>query len=479
MSLTRRLVVTVVALVVVLSLLVALVASLLMRGYFNGRLDEQLGRLITRASDGVQGGRTPQPSGDPTVTPAGPGSLCGELPPIPFGQSARSITAVYSSTCRAGVRISDDAALVPLSSAALDALTDVETDAVPHTVDLPGLGTMRVAATRTDDGDVVVAGLPTDPVDDALARLVWWQIVLTVGGAAAAAAAGSFLVRRNLRPLREVAATAHEVTTLPLASGEVGRTVRVPEPLTDPASEVGQVGEALNRMIGHVEEALDARYESEQRVRQFLADASHELRTPLSTIRGYAELGRRTGTDQLEKVESEAARMSTLVEDMLLLARLDSGRPLERETVDLVLLVAEATTDARVVDPHRTWRLDLPDEPVEVEGDALRLHQAVTNLLRNASRHTPPGTTVTARVRGHARGGALVQVHDDGPGLDPTLVPTVFGRFIRGDSSRTRESGGAGLGTALVRAIAQAHGGTASVRSEPGDTTFTIDLPRP
>ncbi|GAA0205825.1 HAMP domain-containing sensor histidine kinase [Cytobacillus oceanisediminis] len=478
MSLTRRLVLTVVALVVAVSLLVAGAATLVMRAYLTDRLDAELAQSTERAR--VQAGGNPvgDGPGGPFGSRPRPSALCGEPPRPSLGQSARSLTAVYTDDCRAGVQITESAGLRPLSSSALDALADVDPDDEPLTVDLPGLGSVRVAATTTADGTVVVQGLPTGDLDETLTRLLWWEALLTVLGAAAAGLVGVVLVRRQLRPLREVAATAHEVTTLPLDSGEVGRTVRVPEKLTDPGNEVGQVGEALNRLLTHVEQALDARHESEQQVRQFLADASHELRTPLSTIRGYAELGRRTGTDQLTKVESEAARMSTLVDDMLLLARLDSGRPLEREPVDLSLLLAESVSDARVVDGGHTWRLELPDEPIEVPGDALRLHQAVTNLLGNASRHTPPGTVVTARLRLPDADHAVVEVHDDGPGIGPDLLPVVFERFTRGDSSRTRESGGAGLGTSLVAAIAEAHGGTVAVTSEPGSTTFGITLPR-
>ena len=194
----------------------------------------------------------------------------------------------------------------------------------------------------------------------------------------AAAAAGSVVVRRQLRPLTEVAETAHAVAALPLASGEIGVTERVPEHLTDERTEVGQVGAALNTLLEHVESSLDARHRSEQQVRQFVADASHELRTPLTTIMGYAELARRRPGDSaaaetaLAKVEEESARMTALVEDLLLLARLDAGRPLAREPVDLTRLLVEAVSDARVVAPEHHWRLELADEPVVVLGDEHR-----------------------------------------------------------------------------------------------------------
>jgi two-component system OmpR family sensor kinase len=238
-------------------------------------------------------------------------------------------------------------------------------------------------------------------------------------------------------------------------------------------------------MLAHVEHALDERHRSELQVRQFVADASHELRTPLTTIHGYAELTRRThpvDPEQLAlamgKVEAEATRMSGLVEDLLLLARLDAGRPLARDEVDLTRLVLETVGDARVVSPEHRWLLDLAEEPVVVPGDEQRLHQVVTNLLNNARRHTPPGTSVRVGVRQDGSD-VLVTVEDDGPGMPPELVASAFERFTRGDSSRTRESGGAGLGLSLVQAITAAHGGTVTVASRPGRTRFEVRLPAP
>ena len=243
-------------------------------------------------------------------------------------------------------------------------------------------------------------------------------------------------------------------------------------------------------MLGHVERALDARHESEQQVRQFLADASHELRTPLSTIAGYAELSRRRpGDDEtqlaqlqhaMDRVDVESGRMTALVDDLLLLARLDAGRPLESETVDLSRLVLEAVDDARVVAPDHQWRLSLPEEPVLVRGDGHRLHQAVTNLLSNARRHTPAGTVVSASVGlvdDAETPGVEVAIHDDGPGLPPALVAQAFDRFSRGDESRTRDTGGSGLGLPIVKAIVEAHHGTVALDSRPGSTTFTLHLP--
>jgi two-component system OmpR family sensor kinase len=262
-------------------------------------------------------------------------------------------------------------------------------------------------------------------------------------------------------------------------------TARVPAELTDPETAVGQVGEALNRMLSHVESALDARHQSEQHVRQFVADASHELRTPLSTIQGYAELSlhnpaatEETMLHAMGKVETESARMATLVDDLLLLARLDSGRPLERGRVDLSLLVVEAVNDARVVDSERAYKLALPDDPVVVVGDEERLHQVIGNLLSNVRRHTPPGTTVTVSADlVSAIRFVRLSVHDDGPGLPESLRGMEFERFTRGDTSRTRDSGGAGLGLSIVRAIVAAHGGAVAIDSEPGNTSVMLTLP--
>jgi len=472
-SLTGRLITTAVALVAVVSILVAATATLAMRSYLTGRLDDQISSSVERAQAEQ---RDPGGFGDRAgVPPRGKGV------PLPLGQSSGTITAVLGDDQR-GLLITDAGEPHVLSSTVLAALNDIEADGRAHTVDLPALGRYRVVAATDEDG-VLVGGLPTDGVDSTIGSMIGWEVLLAVVGTGLAAAVGRIVVRRQLRSLRDVAATAHEVTNLPLSSGEVGRTVRVPTGLTDPTTEVGQVGEALNRLLGHVEQALDARHESEQQARRFLADASHELRTPLSTIKGYAELSRRTEEHDaarlgltLEKVEAEAARMSSLVEDMLLLARLDTGRPLGREPVDLTRLVMEAVDDVRVVDPERRWRLDLAADPVVVLGDEQRLHQAVTNLLTNATRHTPPGTVVSVGLRADGAR-ANVEVHDDGPGVPPELQATIFERFTRGDSSRTRASGGAGLGMSLVQAIAQAHGGEASVTSTPGDTTFTVSLP--
>ena len=233
-----------------------------------------------------------------------------------------------------------------------------------------------------------------------------------------------------------------------------------------------------------MEVSLAARHRSEQQVRQFVADASHELRTPLATIHGYAELSRRTPDDPaalasaLTKVETETDRMSTLVDDLLLLARLDSGRPLDRAEVDVTRLLLESVGDARVLAPGHRWQLRLPDEPVTVTGDEQRLHQVVTNLLSNARHHTPPGTTVTVSADA-TDDGITITVHDDGPGLPPGLADHVFERFTRGDTlAHPRQRRGRPRPVPGRRDRPGARRDAPSVRSEPGDTTFTVTLPR-
>lgn len=463
-SLTSRLVLTAVALVALVCLLVGLVTTLGMRSYLINKLDTQ----VTAAADRTTSALSNQHEAGPGP---GLGSEIGGVTGV-YADNGNSVALLTTTDPDSGVPLRQQ-----LSQAATTALGRVPTDGQVHAIKVPGAGGYRVVASKVDGGRVVV-GLPDYDVHETVMSMVRWELLMGLLCVGAAGGAGLFLVRRQLRPLREVAETAHTVAALPLASGDVGVTSRVPERLTDEATEVGQVGSALNMLLEHVETSLAARHRSEQQVRQFVADASHELRTPLTTIRGYTELARRRPDDSaasataLAKVEEESARMTALVEDLLLLARLDQGRPLEREPVDLSRMLVEAVSDARVVAPDHRWVVDLPEEPVELTGDEMRLHQVVANLLSNARNYTPPGTTVT--VRGWTGGFA---VHDDGPGFPPSLVPVAFERFTRGDAARSRgRDSGAGLGLSLVDAIVSAHGGVVALTSKPGDTTITVRL---
>ncbi|WP_406344156.1 sensor histidine kinase [Streptomyces sp. NBC_01578] len=371
---------------------------------------------------------------------------------------------------------------VPLTHSDRQTLQEVPADGKGRSVRLSGLGTFRVSAVPGDDQDVLITGLPLHPVEETLHRLEGVEGVVFGAALLATAVAGAFWVRISLRPLQRVTKQAVGVARLPLASGEVA--MPDPLPVTDPRTEVGQVGTALNRMLGHVGDALTRRQASEERLRHFAADASHELRTPVANIRGHAELALRhrgpVPADvrrALERIQSESGRMGDLVDDLLLLARLDAGRPLEHEPVDLTLLVLDAADDARAAGPGHRWILDLPEEPVTVTGDAHRLQQAIGNLLTNARTHTPAGTEVTVRLVSESAAVRLT-VTDDGPGIPESLQPEIFGRFVRADRSRSRATGSTGLGLAIVHAVVTAHAGSIQVSSEPGRTVFEMSLPR-
>jgi two-component system OmpR family sensor kinase len=354
------------------------------------------------------------------------------------------------------------------------------------------------------DSSVYYTGMPLSGLHDflrdvALTETAVFSVVVVLAGVL-----GTFWVRFSLRPLRRVATTASQVAELPLESGEVSLPAGVPD--TDAGTETGQVGLAFNRMLGHVETALQRRAASEARLRRFAADASHELRTPLAAIRGYAELALlhpgdapEAVTHALGRVLSESTRMSVLVDDLLLLARLDAGRPLSSEPVDMTRLAIDATSDAQVARRSHRWVLELPDDPELVLGDEHRLRQVLGNLLANAGRHTPDGTTVTVRVSdalpdgepgsgdGTVAHGALppaprlvISVTDDGPGIPADLLPDLFERFTRADTSRSHATNASstGLGLAIVDAVVTAHHGAVLVTSRPGMTRFTIVLGR-
>jgi two-component system OmpR family sensor kinase len=407
-----------------------------------------------------------------------------------------------------------------LTQAELTALEKLPVSGKPgqlptYTVNLPSAGgEFEVTAQKAADGTTLFTGLPLSGVTRVLSHVEDTEHLVFGGVLLLAVIMCAWLVQFSLRPLRRVTATATRVTELPLDSGDITLPAGVPD--SDPRTEVGRVGAAFNRMLFHVERALGRRAASEARLRRFAADASHELRTPLSAIRGYAELAlRHPGpvpeevTHALTRVQSESVRMTVLVDDLLLLARLDAGRPLEREPVDMSRLAIETTMDARVARTDHRYRLDLPDEPVQVPGDEHRLHQVLANLLSNAGKHTPPGTTVsvTLTLAGVTAGtepgaddprapGDYAVVHrgvpplgprielsvtDDGPGIPPELLPELFERFTRADTSRAREVNAAGkstgLGLAIVDAVVAAHGGCIAVTSKPGMTRFTIMLP--
>ncbi|MCX5386994.1 cell wall metabolism sensor histidine kinase WalK [Streptomyces sp. NBC_00083] len=456
-----------VALLALACLAVGITTALALRGFLVGRLDEQLSASGGRFAASLEHEAEPDADNRPDTR----------------GQAERTFGArlLNGATTQAAVVHEATVRTVQLTPADRRALAGVPMDGSGHGIRLSALGAYRVTAVEGDDQDVMITGLPLHPVEETVHRLEAVEAALFGAALLVTGVAGALWVRISLRPLQKVTERAAEVAGLPLASGEIAMPGPLPD--TDPRTEVGRLGSALNHMLGHVEDALTRRHTSEERLRHFAADASHELRTPVANIRGHAELAlRHRGAvpaevrHALERIGSESRRMTRLVDDLLLLARLDAGRPLEHEPLDLTLLILDAADDARAAGPGHRWLLDLPEEPVTVTGDAHRLQQAIGNLLANARTHTPPGTDVTVTLTG-GENEVRVDVDDNGPGIPEDLLPEVFGRFVRADHARSRSTGSTGLGLAIVHAVVAAHGGTASVTSVPGHTTFRITLP--
>jgi two-component system OmpR family sensor kinase len=322
---------------------------------------------------------------------------------------------------------------------------------------------------------IVVVGGSLAVIDATYGRMVFVLAVATAAVLAALSTVFWWVLRHGVRPLTAMTATAGAIADGALSARVAG---------TDPRTEAGRLGDALNTMLGRIEDAFRERTASQERLRDFVANASHELRTPLTSVRGYAELYRAGALteqaaldDAMRRVEQEASRMGDLVEDLLLLARLDEGRPLEQRSVRLNELVSDAVRDAQAVEPDRP--ISCAAEPVEIVGDEATLRQAVGNLLANARAHTPPDTGVEVSVHGDGPW-AIVEVTDHGPGMPADVADHVFERFFRADPARSRARGGSGLGLSIVASIAEAHNGTVAVASAPGaGARFRLRLPRP
>lgn len=520
-TLRGRVVALLVAVAAVLALAMGTLSAVALRSSLVRSLDDGLvaaarrGEMFGPRGPGAGDGRGPgrgEGGAGPNTDP--PGGLV-----VP-GQRVGTLMLVTDGAVTSGAYLDGTATVRMLTEAQAAALMSVRADGRPRSVDVPGLGEFRAVAIARASYTQVTA-LPLAEVDALTRGFVLTEIAVALVVVGAAVLAGRRLVVRELAPLERVAATAGRVAERPLDRGAVAVPERVAAADLGGTREVAQVGAALNALLDNVEESLAARHASEMQVRRFVADASHELRTPLSSVRGYAELVRRRETalpddaaHALTRIESEARRMTALVEDMLLLARLDAGRELRREEVDVAVLAVDATSDAHAAGSGHRFLLDLPevvdaevvDDGVDAEapvviGDEDRLRQVLANLLTNARVHTPAGTTVRVAVRRVAGGGGgagagggdrvVVSVADDGPGIDADLLPRLFDRFSRGDSARTRagaggpESRGApaggtgstGLGLSIVRAVVQAHGGEVAVASSQAGTVFTVDLP--
>ncbi|WP_375433451.1 sensor histidine kinase [uncultured Friedmanniella sp.] len=478
-TLGRRLVLQVTALVALVAILLSAATLLTTRTLLMDQLNDQLNSVTTRQR-GDNGRRGPSQG------------------LVQYGQPISTISVAVTTDLTvldSGILTESGPADLPVGVAARFA--QVPANQAKSTIQVPGLGRYRVTAypatlisspTQQGQPGVVIVGVAQNQVDHTLAQLLAMSALLSLLAIGAAALLARSLIERGLRPLNRVAATAQQVSQLPLDRGEVALAVRVPPADADPTSEVGRVGQALNHMLNNVEDALEARQASEMKVRQFVADASHELRNPLAAIRGYAELTRRSRSAMpddaayaMSRVESEAERMSRLVEDLLLLARLDSGPAIDVQPTDLTEIVINAVSDARAAGPDHVWQLSLPDEPVLAVGDRNRLHQVVANLLANARTHTPPGTRVETAID-IRDGQALIRVTDNGQGIPADIQSKVFERFTRADTSRVRAEGATsgtstGLGLAIVAAVVEAHQGRVTVSSVPGRTEFSVWLP--
>ena len=481
-TLRTRLIAGVLVLLALSCLGIGFTTSITLRGFLLDQLDQNLASAGSRLDVSLE---HPGAPGGPPVGPA-PG---GE--PGIEGQVVGTLAArVTHGSVTQAVVVRDTAGRVSLSNLSLTSadrsvLLHLPPDGRPANARLSSLAEYRLRATRSQDDDIHITGLPLRDIESTLHRLEATELIVFAIALVLTGLAGTGWVQLSLRPLRKVTTTANQVSSMSLGSGAVDLPQRVPE--TDPGTEVGQLGAAFNQMLGHVQTALEQREASEARLRRFVADASHELRTPLAGIRGYAELALRSTeavpdevSHALGRVESEALRMGGLVDDLLLLARLDTGRPFEQQDVDLSRLVIEVTSDARVAGADHRWSLDLPDEPVVVRGDEHRLHQVVANLLSNARIHTPAGTSVVVRLATDHQAGnqVLLSVSDNGPGVPTELQANVFERFVRADDSRSRVIGSTGLGLSIAHAVVKAHGGSLTLISEKGGAEFRIVLPR-
>ena len=476
--LRTRLILLAMALLIAICGAVGVASYASMDAFLTRQLDEQLSQAAERANNP---GRPPM------------GGFNGRDPLDARGQLVGTINAsIRNGQVTTGGFLASDTTRSALSTEDKEVLLALATDGQPVDRKLSN-GEYRLSAVQTGFGDVLVTGLPLAAKNSTLASLVWTFMFVSLGGLLLIGLAGTVLIRRTMKPLQQLSAVATRVSQLPLDAGEVALAERVPPSNANPGTEVGSVGHALNLMLDNVANALEARQKSETKVRQFVADASHELRTPLTAIRGYTELMRMTedftpdGAKSLARVQSQSERMTALVEDLLLLARLDEGQPLKLSEVDLTQLVVESVSDEKVMAPDHKWRLDLPDEPVVVTGDASQLRQVLMNLLSNARKHTDPGTTVATSVGKSADGGnAVITVTDDGGGIPAGFVDHVFSRFARADAARkgtagqsgaSASEGTSGLGLSIVESIVERHGGKVTVASRPGRTQFAILLP--
>lgn len=511
MKLQTRLIIIVCLVLVIIGAGIGLASWLSVRQSLMSDLDEQLSSMTMNARGGPGGDRAQGPgaTGSEQIDDAlrylfQPGVGDGALVVVDSGSGGQGLIAEAGQSQPQ-----------VLTSAAADALLDVPTASAAalrtsdgHTsVTVPGYGSYRVVAVA-ENGATTVYGIPQSSVDSALARTAGTTALVVAIGVVLTAAATAVVIHRQLRDLRDVAATARKVTDLELEEGKPELALRVPPDLSEPGTEVGDVGAAVNRMLDHVGSALDARYAGTEQMRRFVADASHELRTPIATIRGWADLTRPHREElpaevatSLAKIDAGAMRMSSLVDDLLLLARLEAGRqPTKEEAVDVSALLIELVEDAHVLSPEHAIALDVPPEALEARGAGDQVRQAVSIVLTNACVHTPPGTRVrieaqTAEAAATDRPddespepaleveslpAIVIRIADDGPGIPEEIRETVFDRFVRGDASRARadgvRGGSSGLGLAIAQGLVDLMGGSLEMESSVAGTVVEFRL---
>ncbi|GER22829.1 two-component sensor histidine kinase [Zafaria cholistanensis] len=470
MSLSHRLVAALLALLALICMVIGLITHTAMERTLYAQVDQQLAFASARAVAFQRSGAAGGYGRDPLDAP---GQASGTVNARLNG-GVLAVGGVLDPQTGERRGISQDdaarlAALVP-GAAPVEARLSV--------------GPYRLVAVQNSADGTVITGLPLAPAKSTLESLTWTMLLVSAAGLAATGLVGSLIIRRSLRPLERVSAVAGAVAELPLDAGEVRLAQRVGPADSHPGTEAGNVGHALNALLENVESALEVRQRSDAQMRRFVGDASHELRTPLAAIRGYSELVAATehlsddGRRSLDRVVEQSRRMGSLVENLLLLARLDEGKKPSFGEVDLVPLVADAVRDLSVSAPGHVWRLDLPGAPVPVHGDGPQLARVLDNLLSNARKHTRDGTTVEAALRRSADGReAVLTVADNGEGIDPEFLPRVFERFARADKARSGSDGTTGLGLPIARAIVEAHNGSLRVASRPGRTAFEVHLP--
>lgn len=501
-TLKRQLAAAMVALMIVAVVVIGSISVGTQGQSLLNRLDDQLRialdlnaiTVVDAQSQGLLGGAATSPNGAETPPPAADQPDPGGLPPGEVGPRPQfgSLSVVILNGEPLVARTVDEGtgAVVELTEDQIAQLeAEAGTAADPSQVELVGSGSYRVAAehiTGPEHSATVIAGQSLAEVTRTVRDQILVFTLVAVATITVTLLLALWLIRLGLRPLNRLVGVASEVSRTPLSSGAVTLSERVPRPDASPGTEIGEVGQALNTMLDHLESSLQARHDGEEQLRRFIADASHELRTPLASIRGYADLASRS-RDQLPdsvghalgRIGSESVRMTGMVEDLLLLARLDSGAALHEEPVALAGVVVDACSDAQVTGPEHQWVIELDDDAagITVDGDADRLHQVMTNLLNNARDHTPAGTAITVRLGTRGASEAVVEVEDNGPGIPEELQGRIFDRFVRGDDSRSRSAGSTGLGMAIVDAIVKAHRGQVELGSSPGMTRITVILP--